>query len=301
MQHSVQLNSADQVACSEAIRKGSLSFSFASVLLSLEHRHAVHALYSWCRWCDNTIDDLPKEADIAEKIAAVTTLRTETELALRNSYSGSHYVFRSLQAMNTRYKIPPVYFHDLIDGMEMDIRKHRYADLKELELYCYRVAGVVGLMFSHIVGVRDENALEHAVALGIAMQMTNIARDVADDERMGRVYLPESWLREEESTWSVVTRLLAEADRHYQLGAEGLRYLPWKAALAAGAALNIYSEIGKKILRRGPAALSERTIVSNNRKIILIFKTFMQAVRQIPYRMVNPYRRCAIEKTWRYQ
>lgn len=312
MQHSVAHNLSDQQACTDAIKKGSLSFSMASFLLSLKHRFAVHTLYSWCRYCDNTIDDIPSAAPAELKLAATRELRSQTDLALTGDYTGSNFVFRSLQDMNRCYQIPRTYFHDLIDGMEMDIDCHRYADLDSLRLYCYRVAGVVGLMFSHIVGVREESALDQAVALGTAMQLTNIARDVAEDFHMGRIYLPQDWLlganvKEErllsdpEKLWPVIVRLLGEAERCYSTGDIGIRHLPWKAALAAKAARNIYSEIGRKILRRGPQYLSSRTVVSSQRKLFLISKTLMQLTAQIPWRLLHPFQRCSFKKEWRYQ
>jgi phytoene synthase len=312
MQHSARADQADLLACTESIKKGSLSFAMASFLLSLKHRSAIHALYSWCRHCDNTIDDIPKSASTASKLAAIDSLRRDTDLALAGTYDGPGFVFRSIQLMNRTHQIPRRYFHDLIDGMAMDIDKHRYANLSDLNLYCYRVAGVVGLMFSHIVGVRSESALDQAVALGTAMQLTNIARDVTEDFRMGRIYLPEKWLRQAGvepdrltgnavQLWPVITRLLQEADRYYNTGDQGIIQLPWKAALAAKAARNIYSEIGRRILVRGPQYLTSRTVVSGPRKVALIIKTLAQLTLQIPWRVLHPFQRCSFRKEWRYQ
>ena len=102
----------------------------------------------------------------------------------------------ALQYIVRRYGIPAHYASELIEGMAMDVRGIRYANLRELLLYCYRVAGTVGLMMSHVMGLRDESALKHAADLGIAMQLTNIARDVTEDASMGRIYLPLDWLDE---------------------------------------------------------------------------------------------------------
>lgn len=302
----------DQLACTESIKKGSLSFSMASMLLSLKHRSAIHCLYSWCRWCDNTIDDIPQSAPAETKLAAIAALRRETDLALLGNYAGDHFVFRSLQNINATYHIPKKYFHDLIDGMEMDVSKHRYESLEELQLYCYRVAGVVGLMFSHIVGLRDTAAMDNAVALGSAMQLTNIARDVREDFNMGRIYLPSEWLKNAnvdasqltaapEAVWPVVERLLTEAARYYKIGDQGMRSLPWKAALAAMAARNIYSEIGNKILRSGPEYLKTRTIVSGPRKCVLLFKSFILLLAQTPYRILHPFKSSASTNEWSYK
>lgn len=303
---------ADQVACAASIKKGSLSFAMASMLLSLKHRSAIHGLYSWCRWCDNTIDDIPQSAGTAVKLAAIAALRTETDLALKGLYSGDNFVFRSLQNLTATYNIPQKYFHDLIDGMEMDVSKNRYVSLEELRLYCYRVAGVVGLMFSHIVGLRASAALNNAVALGSAMQLTNIARDVQEDFKMGRVYLPADWLQaagvdadqvtsDRAEVWPVIERLLNEAARLYHLGDQGMRSLPWKAALAAMSARNIYSEIGNKILQRGPEYLESRTIVSGPRKCVLLIKAFLLLLGQTPYRVLHPHKSSKSTNEWSYK
>lgn len=308
----MQQREADQLACTASIKKGSLSFAMASMLLSLKHRSAIHGLYSWCRWCDNTIDDIPQSANEGVKLAAISVLRSETEQALTGSYSGNNFVFRSLQSMNSVYKIPRKYFHDLIDGMEMDVSKHRYESMEELRLYCYRVAGVVGLMFSHIVGLRDPAALDNAVSLGSAMQLTNIARDVQEDFNMGRIYLPSDWLSASgvdpenltaarSTVWPVVEQLLSEAARNYELGDQGMRSLPWKAALAAMAARNIYSEIGHKILRRGPDYLESRTIVSGPRKCFLLLKSFLQLLGQTPYRLSHPFKSSTLTNDWSFK
>jgi phytoene synthase len=303
---------ADAKACTASIKKGSLSFSLASMLLSLKHRSAIHALYSWCRWCDNTIDDIPKSESNDRKNLAIARLRQDTDAALSGTYNEDNFVFRSLQMMTATYKIPRRYFHDLIDGMEMDVDKHRYDNADELRLYCYRVAGVVGLMFSHIVGLRDQTALKYAVDLGIAMQLTNIARDINEDFHMGRVYLPQNWLKSAGITtdnliasdtklWPVVERLLLEANQYYQSGDAGVKELPWKAALAAKAARNIYAEIGRKILATGPSYIKRRTVVSGPQKCLLLLKTIMQLTAQIPFRISHPFRRCSMHQEWSFK
>ncbi len=302
----------DERSCTDAIKKGSLSFSLASMLLSLKHRSAIHALYSWCRWCDNTIDDIPKSETRERKKNAIARLRRDTDTALAGTYNDDNFVFRSLQQMTATYRVPRSYFHDLIDGMEMDVDKHRYDSVDELRLYCYRVAGVVGLMFSHIVGLRDQKAFKHAVDLGIAMQLTNIARDINEDFLMGRVYLPTEWLvpagidpnhllASETKIWPIVQLLLSEANRYYRSGDDGFIELPWKAALAAKAARHIYADIGHKILATGPSYIKKRTVVSGPRKCLLLLKTLLQLTAQIPYRISHPYKRCTKQQEWSFK
>jgi 15-cis-phytoene synthase len=154
--------------------------------------------------------------------------------------------------------------------MAMDVRGTRYGTLKELVFYCYRVAGTVGLMMSHVMGLRDETALKHAADLGIAMQLTNIARDIREDAAMGRIYLPLSWLQEagirfeeiaapehREKLAMLTRRMLREADRYYRSWDLGLWYLSFRSACAVAAARHVYSEIGSSLLRKGAPGTSE--------------------------------------------
>jgi phytoene synthase len=138
---------------------------------------------------------------------------------------------------------------ELLAGMRMDVEGTRYASLEELKVYCYRVAGVVGLMMARVMGARDPRALLHARDLGEAMQLTNIARDVAEDERLGRVYLPQNWLTEYGRV-ATVDRLLTEAERGYVSGLQGLPYLPLRAAWAVASAAFIYRDIGQIVRAR---------------------------------------------------
>ncbi len=304
----------DSLSCRESIAKGSLSFSLASQVLTKRDRGAIYALYAWCRHCDNAVDELPKSISDEEKRAVIADLKANTNSAINGRYQGRDFVFRSLQEMTKAFSIPSAYFQDLIDGMEMDTLQTRYQSMDDLRLYCYRVAGVVGIIFAHIVGVRTPKALDQAVALGMAMQLTNIARDVAADQALGRTYLPGLWLMSagvdgdsilaEENrpkVWAVVKDLLAEADSYYRQAEAGMIALPWRAALAAQAARNIYSAIGYKILRIGPNYLSFRTCISGPQKLFLLGKACWQIARQIPARLRNPFKPCNISTIWRYE
>jgi phytoene synthase len=187
-------------------------------------------------------------------------------------------VFVALQYIAHRYGIPAHYALELIEGMAMDVRGTRYTTLKELLLYCYRVAGTVGLMMSHVMGLRERRA-QHAADLGIAMQLTNIARDITEDAAMGRIYLPLSWLQEaripltislrsehREKLAMLTLRLLREADRYYRSGDAGLWHLSFRSACAVSAARHVYSEIGSLLLRRGACAWDQRAYVTGGSK-----------------------------------
>ncbi|RYZ88327.1 MAG: phytoene/squalene synthase family protein [Proteobacteria bacterium] len=193
--------------------------------------------------------------------------------------------FQNLSQIAVRHQIPLSYAEDLLAGFAMDVQKVHYRSIQDLELYAYRVAGVVGLMMSKIMGVTSPLAKAPAIAMGNAMQLTNIARDVAEDFGRGRIYLPEEWLLEEgieptqllapsnrQALYRVVMRLLDRADRLYQQGRAGLHYIPLRSRLAVSMASMIYRQIGVKIRRRGLSALENRVVVPFYEKLFLAFK-----------------------------
>ncbi len=270
--------------CRVIIREGSKSFAQAACLFDPETRAAAFLLYAWCRHCDDQIDGehLGYKSEAAasdDRSARLARLYDETRSVLRGE-TPRDPVFAALQRVVTRYGIPERYPLELLEGFAMDVEGRRHSSLDDLFLYCYHVAGTVGLMMAHIMGVRDEWTLQRAADLGIALQMTNVARDVLDDARSGRVYLPLSWLEEagipaEEvaephqraGVHRVVVRLLTEADRFYDSGARGLARLPFRSAWAVAVARGVYREIGEMVLGRGDRAWDQRAIVPNHRKL----------------------------------
>jgi phytoene desaturase len=295
--------------CREMIRVGSKSFRLASTLFSPRTRDAACFLYGWCRYCDDQIDQAVAAPEQRARLDALVT-------ATRHALAGDppqRPEFIALSALARRYAIPELYAVELLEGMGMDVRRERYPGLSELSLYCYRVAGTVGLMMSHVMGVSDPRALRHAADLGTAMQMTNIARDVLEDAAMGRVYLPLEWLRRagidpdavgepryRAQLARVVARLLAEADRHYRSGNAGLRYLPFRCACAVAAASCVYAEIGRRVLRRGERAWDTRTVVPAWRKILALGKGVALALATVPARALRPWRRVELLPIWRH-
>ena len=189
-------------------------------------------------------------------------------------------VFVAFQRVAREAAIPQRYAMELLAGFEMDVQGARYRELPDTLLYCYRVAGVVGVMMAYVMGVRDGAALARAADLGIAFQLTNIARDVLDDAGNGRCYLPESWLREagvpggrlrragaprgacSASSDGCSTRPIATTCRP----GRGLRSLPLRSAWAVSTALGVYREIGEIVRARGVAAWDRRAVVSRPRK-----------------------------------
>lgn len=297
--------------CRWMIQKGSKSFSLAARLFDADTRDAAFFLYGWCRYCDDQVDQVGKSADAAEMAARLKALKENTAAAF--SFAPQREpVFIALQYIVHRYGIPSHYALELIEGMAMDVRGTHYTTLKELLLYCYRVAGTVGLMMAHVMGLRDERALKHAADLGIAMQLTNIARDIIEDAAMGRIYLPHSWLDEAQIKPEEITapanreklalltqRLLREAERYYRSGDDGLWHLSFRSACAVAAARNVYSEIGALLLRKGARAWDERTYVTGARKIRVVVAAILGLFRSLPARLVKPWSPAPLRAIWK--
>jgi len=294
------------------IKKGSKSFSLAAKLFDPETRDAAFFLYGWCRYCDDQIDDAGKTENQEELAKRVKALKENTTAAF--SFAPQREpVFVALQYIVHRYGIPAHYALELIEGMAMDARGTRYGTLKELLLYCYRVAGTVGLMMSHVMGLRDECALKHAADLGIAMQLTNVARDITEDAAMGRIYLPLNWLQEAQIPAAEVAapeyreklamlslRLLREADRYYRSGDAGLWHLSFRSACAVSAARQVYSEIGSLLLRRGIRAWDQRTYATGLLKVWVVMRGVLSLLRSVPGRLWRPWSPTPLRMVWKY-
>jgi 15-cis-phytoene synthase len=298
--------------CRWMMVKGSKSFSLAARLFDPDTRSAAFFLYGWCRYCDDQVDDSAKQMSQPEMEAQLEALRESTRSAF-SDVTPREPVFIALQYIVRRYAIPAHYPLELIEGMAMDVRGNRYPTFDDLLLYCYRVAGTVGLMMSHVMGLRDENALKPAADLGIAMQLTNIARDIVEDADMGRVYVPLAWLCEagiapeeislpqnREKLAGVMGRLLGAAAGYYRSGDEGLWHLSFRSACAVAAARHVYAEIGNLLLQKGAAAWNQRTYVRGSRKLRMVARGMLQLLRSVPARAVEPWAASPIRTIWRH-
>lgn len=266
-----------------AIRQGSKSFAAASRLFDRQTRLLVWELYAWCRHCDDVVDgqDLGRGtmAPVASA-SALDQLRIQTDEALQGRTAGPP-PFAGLARVVRETGLPAAYVHAHLDGFAMDVERRAYTSLDDTLEYCYHVAGVVGLMMAWLMGVRDDATLLRGCDLGMAFQLTNIARDVGDDAAAGRVYLPAAWLHEAGGTAEaarlmdrgnraavveVTRRLLGEADRYYASAAAGIPRLPFRCAWAIATARHVYADIGREVLRRGDAAWDQRVSTSAARK-----------------------------------
>ncbi len=171
-------------------KQSNTSFYYSFLLLPREKREAIHSVYAFCRYTDDIVDE---ELDERRKVVLLRKWRMELGLALRGT--STYPILNQLGATARRFNIPVDHFYDLIRGVEMDLSKTRYETFEELKEYCSLVASSVGLMCRQIFGYKNESTRDYAAKLGIALQLTNILRDIKDDARRGRIYIPREDLR----------------------------------------------------------------------------------------------------------
>lgn len=260
-----------------AIARGSQSFAKAAMLFDRKTRMSVILLYAWCRHCDDVIDGQilghgQQQATPDTLKARVARLRASTQAALAGETTDDP-AFAALAYVAHRHAISERHALALIEGFAMDASLMRYATLDALMLYCYRVAGVVGVMMAQIMGVRDPATFKRATDLGLAFQLTNIARDIVDDARAGRIYLPFEWLDEQglphdpaallqkpyrPALHALAVRLVGEAQPYYHSARLGITQLPYRSAWAIATARSIYRDIGLRVARGGPNVWEQR-------------------------------------------
>jgi phytoene synthase len=279
----------DLDACRDLLREGSKSFYAASMLLPARLRPDVYALYAFCRVADDEVDEG------ADPFAAARSLRARLELAYAGAPRATP-VDRAFAAMVARRDIPIALPLALIEGFEWDAVRRRCETLSDTCAYGVRVAGSVGVMMTLLMGVRGAQALARASDLGVAMQLTNIARDVGEDARAGRLYLPRAWFAEEgldPDAWladprpcpqvaRMTARLLRAAQRLYWRAEGGVARLPADVRPAIWAARSIYADIGRRIARNGYDSVSARAIVSKPRKLALLAAAYGSAALARP-------------------
>jgi len=273
-----------QAYADTAIAKGSQSFAAASRLFDEATRRDVAKLYAWCRHCDDVVDGqalgLGRVASTSSPGERLHAIEDATAAALEGG-AASHPAFAALRDVAERHAVPRHLPFDHLAGFRMDVESRRYATLDELLSYCYGVAGVVGVMMAHVMGARADATLDRACDLGLAFQLTNIARDVVEDAQNGRVYLPLDWLEEagvpadevtrpahRAAVAGVARRLVEAAEPYYASAQVGIADLPFRAAWAVDAARGVYRAIGRKVLARGASAWDDRTRTSQAEKIV---------------------------------
>ncbi len=278
----------------ESIARGSKSFSAASRLFDRETRERAWLLYAWCRACDDLADgqdhghDMARIDDAPERLALIRTL---TDRALAGEWVGVP-AFDALRIVVEETRMPRRFVDDVIAGFALDAHDWRPRSTGDLMQYCYHVAGAVGCMMAVVMGVApdDDATLDRACDLGLAFQLANIARDIEEDDRAGRCYVPEEWLVEMDmppgqhmkppfrSRLTVLTRRLADrAAAHEESAKIGTKRLALRPAWAVLSAAGIYGDIARKVAKRGDHAWDHRVTTSKAEKAGFILRAFAQA------------------------
>jgi len=283
--------------CKRLMRGGSKSFFAASRVLPAGVRESAMALYAFCRIADDAVDLIENHGTNARPLAV------EQQQALINLYRRldaiyldrpeDHPADRAFARLVHEHSLPKSLPLLLLEGFAWDAQGRRYHSIEALDDYAVRVAGSVGLMMAWIMGVRQPLVLASACEMGMAMQMTNIARDVGEDARAGRLYLPMQWLHEagvDPQVWlrgpkfdralaSVVSRLLAHADALYRDAESAIEHLPRRCRPAIIAAGRIYAEIGRELERCALDSVNRRAVVGSVRKWRLMLSSLVRCLR----------------------
>jgi phytoene synthase len=283
-------SAADAADCRAMLRGGSRTFFAASLVLPARVRRAATGLYAFCRLADDAIDQgANRSAALAELTARLDRIYA--------GVPGEFAADRAFADSVSRFSIPRRFPDALLEGFAWDAENRRYGTFSELTAYAVRVAGAVGAMMAMVMNVRDPTLLARACDLGVAMQLTNIARDVGEDARCGRLYLPLDWLREagiDPDAWlsaphwnpalaGVIERLLSAAERLYARSEAGLACLPPACRPGMHAARLLYAEIGHELARRGLDSVSARAVVPVLRKTRLLADAMIAATRTMPH------------------
>lgn len=282
-----------------SIKKGSKSFALASRVLPPELRDDASMLYAWCRYCDDVIDGQEMGHGQIENYKTgqkqrLSQLREDTSNVLAGKPTDNP-VFAGLARVIKTHDIDHRHPFDLLQGFEMDAEERVYETVDDILDYSYHVAGVVGVMMANIMGVRDSATLDRASDLGLAFQLTNIARDVIDDARADRVFIPQKLLLKhgapidasdlaKRENWPAAHAAACEqldiAEEYYQSAKVGIKELDFRCAWAISAALKVYREIGEELRLGGPEAWQGRVGASKGRKITLALAVVGSAMRR---------------------
>lgn len=288
----------------DSIARGSKSFALASQLFERTTRERVWLLYAWCRAADDLTDGQDHGGAMTsghDAKAALARIRTLTDAAYRGEPTGER-AFDALGLLLTEVDIPRGVIDDIIAGFELDADDWRPRSEADLLRYCYHVAGAVGVAMALVMGIDpdDERTLDRASDLGIAFQLSNIARDVAEDAAADRCYLPVEWLVELDippgqhmhpafrPRLAVMARWLAEMAEEYEASARwGARKLPPRSRWAVLAATGIYGDIAREVRRRGDRAWDHRARTSLWQKLRWVARAGWSVLRRPPQRRIS--------------
>ena len=269
--------------CQERVAKSGSSFYYSFLFLPPPRRRAFMALYAFCREVDDVVDEIADPGIARQKLAW-----WRGEVAAIFAGHPAHPVGRALQPVIAAFNLPREHFEAIIDGMQMDLDWNRYPDFATLETYCHRVAGVVGLLSAEIFGYRDPATRDYARNLGLALQLTNILRDVGEDARRNRIYLPLDELASHgvsvddiilyRETDAVAHLLRFQARRARDYYTTAFAALPagdhkaQRAGLIMGA---IYRQLLDEVEAEGAAVMNRRVTLTPLRKLWIAWKTWV--------------------------
>lgn len=271
--------------CQQKASGSGSSFYYSFLLLEPVRRQAITALYAFCREVDDAVDECSDPA-----IAGAKLNWWRTEVAALYDGRPTHPVTQALASALPRFSLPMEQLLEIIDGMEMDLHTFRYPDFKTLHLYCYRVASVVGLLAAEIFGYHDRRTLKYAHDLGLAFQLTNIIRDVGEDARRGRIYLPLDELRQfgvseddilcghtGDGFPDLMSFQVQRAIGYYDKALAELPAADRKSQRAGLVMAAIYRRLLDEIVADGCRVLTHRTILTPRTKVWLALKTWLSA------------------------
>jgi phytoene synthase len=269
--------------CQRKAAASGSSFYYSFLFLPPERRRAIMALYAFCREVDDVVDDGDDPQAAAGKLA-----RWRAEIDALYAGCPRHPVARALRAALSRFRLPRERLLEIIDGMEMDLTRTRYPDFEALSLYCYRVAGVVGLLAAEIFGYADPRTQKYAHDLGMAFQLTNIIRDVGEDARRGRVYLPMDELerfgvpvadvlnaRHSENFVRLMEFQIERAEGYYAQALSELPNADRKTQRPGLIMAAIYRALLGEIRRGGGLMLNRRASLTPLRKLWIAWRTWI--------------------------
>ena len=277
------------------IAAGSKSFRFASQIFDLRTRERSWLLYAWCRACDDVTDGQTLGHDAAiplDPAARLAFLREQTDAAFAGRATGL-VPFDAFATVAAEARIPAGLADDHLAGFARDAAGWSPANEQELLSYCYQVAGAVGMMMAHVMGVdpADRDTLNRAADLGIAFQLANIARDIVDDARVGRTYLPADWLAatglagadlahpaHRPALADLTVRLAALADAYRRSSKVGAARLSFRSRWAVLSAAGIYGEVATRAVTFGSRAWDQRISISKAEKFALVIEAFGEAL-----------------------
>ena len=285
------LNNADSKLSFEYTRQltkeYSKSFYLSSKLLPKEKRWATYSLYGFCRYVDNIVDN-PRNRTPFQLERELDAIKEELTLAFRTGES-EHPVINSFARTASLYSIPLNLPLELIEGVRMDVNINRYRSFNELYLFCYRVAGVVGLMMTYILGYYDKSAFYYAEKLGVAMQLTNILRDISEDVLNGKIYIPLDELERfgvsekeiidenfSDNFYRLMSFQIDRARNYYDAANPGINLLEKDSRFSISSASKIYSGILNKIEQNGLSPFFGRVFVPAKKKLGILFSEYFK-------------------------